>query len=305
MCIGLLYSVFLISCNSESKETESKESMKYRCAVLEFEAVRSVSSTDVEGISEMFMTYFRPNGYTMVERAQIDKVLSEQNIQKSKITQKNMIRLGEILNVSKIVIGKISKLGGEYQVDVRVVDVESGHDIAFEGASFNGSYRNNVRKLATKLASQIEINSVYKEPVIPKGYVDLGLPSETLWKERNEKGFYLYSQAISQFGENLPTKEQFEELRDYCQWIWEEDGYTFKGPNGNSIFLPAKGYRECDGNVVHLMGWHNELVKFGYYWSSTPGGLDCAKYLLFVPGSVNIRTHYRCCGCSVRLVKNP
>ena len=43
------------------------------------------------------------------------------------------------------------------------------------------------------------------------GYVDLGLPSGTKWKSTNEiggnNGFYTYDEAISAFGDKLPTKE--------------------------------------------------------------------------------------------------
>ena len=130
-----------------------------KCAVLEFRGAQSVSVTDIDGISEMFMTYFRPAGYTMVERAQIDKVISEQGFQRSSLTDAQAVKVGRILNVSKVVVGKVSRLGGQYQVDVRVVDVESGHDVALEGATFSGDYRTNVRNLATKLAGKIAITS--------------------------------------------------------------------------------------------------------------------------------------------------
>lgn len=130
-----------------------------KCAVLEFRGAQSVSVSDIDGISEMFMTYFRPAGYTMVERAQIDKVISEQGFQRSSLTDAQAVKVGRILNVSKVVVGKVSKLGGQYQVDVRVVDVESGHDVALEGATFSGDYRTNVRNIATKLAGKIAITS--------------------------------------------------------------------------------------------------------------------------------------------------
>ena len=70
-----------------------------KCAVLEFSGAKSVSVADVDGISEMFMTYFRPAGYTMVERAQIERIISEQGFQRSSITDAQMVRLGKILNV--------------------------------------------------------------------------------------------------------------------------------------------------------------------------------------------------------------
>ena len=81
-------------------------------------------------------------------------------------------------------------------------------------------------------------------------YVDLGLPSGTLWKSKNEKGmYYTYDEAVSQFGDKLPTCEQFAELQEFCTWTWNGKGYVIKGDNGNSIILHATGYRNCYGAV--------------------------------------------------------
>lgn len=68
-------------------------------------------------------------------------------------------------------------------------------------------------------------------------------------------------------GWRTPTKEEFQELIDSCQWEWIYD-YNYSGVNGyiisrngRSIFLPAGGYYE--GNVC--IG-PNEYCR---YWSST------------------------------------
>ena len=62
----------------------------------------------------------------------------------------------------------------------------------------------------------------------------------------------------------MPTKRELDELRDNCTWEWETlygvKGYRVTGPNGNSIFLPAVGYRT--GTEI------NSQQKI-YYWSST------------------------------------
>ena len=64
----------------------------------------------------------------------------------------------------------------------------------------------------------------------------------------------------------MPTKAEQEELLNNCSWTWTTrngvNGYNVEGPNGNSIFLPAAGYR--DGSSLSYGG------IYGFYWSSTP-----------------------------------
>lgn len=142
-----------------------------------------------------------------------------------------------------------------------------------------------------------EYSSTSKSRTIPAGYVDLGLPSGTLWKDKNEEGgLYTYDKAVAKFGSSLPTKEQLEELKNSCSWSWTGSGYKVTGPSGASIILPAAGYRDCSGSV-YLVGSN------GYYWSSTPNGSDRAWDLGFNSIEVRMRNYDRCIGRSVRLVR--
>ena len=63
----------------------------------------------------------------------------------------------------------------------------------------------------------------------------------------------------------MPTFEEQEELRNNCSWEWTTQngvyGRKVTGPNGNSIFLPAAGYRY--GSSLYNAG------SRGYYWSSS------------------------------------
>ena len=274
-----------------------------RCAVLEFKAGVGISQNDVDGISAIFITYFRPAGYTMVERTQIDKAIDEQGFQRSRMTESQMVRIGQILNVSEIVVGDINVVMGQYNVDARVINVESGTIAATEGATFSGaSYRTCMQSIAQKLASQIAIapgtTVLPSKPATTQEYVDLGLPSGTLWKSTNEKGgFYDYNTAVSKFGDKLPSKEQWEELKGMCTWTWTGKGYKVTGDNGNSIVLPAAGVRNCGGDV-------NSVGSWGHYWSSTPDGSGHAWYLYFSSDKVDMDNYGRCSGRSVRLVQD-
>lgn len=134
-------------------------------------------------------------------------------------------------------------------------------------------------------------------------YVDLGLPSGTLWKSANEKGgFVTWEEAMQRYGDKLPSLEQWEELKGMCKWTWTGKGYKVTGDNGNSIVLPASGCRYCDGSVGHV-------GLFGFYWSSTrssvPKDSDGVLRLYFNSERVSTGgSDNRCSGFSVRLVQD-
>ena len=106
----------------------------------------------------------------------------------------------------------------------------------------------------------------------------------------------------------MPTNDEFTELRnsDNCTWTWTSQttssgssiyGYKVTSvKNGNSIFLPASGYRSYGD-----LNYHG---SFGYYWSSTlySSSSDYAYYLYFYSGSYDWYGVYRYIGRTVRPV---
>ena len=79
----------------------------------------------------------------------------------------------------------------------------------------------------------------------------------------------------------LPTKAEFDELVNKCKWEWTtqggKKGYRVIGPSGNSIFLPAAGWRSAS-----LLDYTD---TYGRYWSSTPdSSTSYACYLDFGSG---------------------
>lgn len=98
----------------------------------------------------------------------------------------------------------------------------------------------------------------------------------------------------------MPTNAEQDELCEKCEWEWTAlngvKGYKVTGPNGNSIFLPAAGYK--DGSDVDSAG------SGGYYWSKTLSAENNkAYYWSFYSYSVGDYIYeYRCRGLSVRPV---
>lgn len=79
----------------------------------------------------------------------------------------------------------------------------------------------------------------------------------------------------------LPTKEEMQELRNNCIWEWTTrkgvNGYLVTSKkNGNSIFLPAGGWKY--GASKH------GVDRGGYYWTSEQRGTQYAFYLYFYNG---------------------
>ena len=113
-----------------------------------------------------------------------------------------------------------------------------------------------------------------------------------------------YDAATANWGGNwrMPTKDELNELRTKCTWTWttqnDVNGYSVTGPNGNSIFLPAAGYRRSSPNHVG---------SNGYFWSSSPlVGYDYDSFaycLYFLSGrSMSLDYNNRFFGQSVRPV---
>ena len=109
--------------------------------------------------------------------------------------------------------------------------------------------------------------------------------------------------AVVLWGDNwrMPTNDEEKELYQKCSWKYTTvngiNGYQVTGPNGNSIFLPAAGLYDGDGNL----GLANDR---GWYWSSTVYDNSYALGFYLTPSSVTYKNvgHDRCDGHVIRPV---
>ena len=96
-------------------------------------------------------------------------------------------------------------------------------------------------------------------------FVDLGLPSGTLWASSFETYDGTNTQCVPYEQAkkyHLPTEEQYKELIEFCSWDPQRKNNNFShymviGRNGNYIKLPISGYMVVD-RYEH---WQN-----GYFW---------------------------------------
>ena len=81
-----------------------------------------------------------------------------------------------------------------------------------------------------------------------KKYVDLGLPSGTMWsadfeKDGNDIAYVPYEKAQKH---EIPTSEQCAELFGNCKFMKKDNLFYCIGPNGNYVTFALLGYKELD-----------------------------------------------------------
>jgi len=131
-------------------------------------------------------------------------------------------------------------------------------------------------------------------PAVPAHYDDLGNICGTQ-----------YDVAKAEWGSGwcIPTRDQFAELVQECDWTWTQEngvnGYrvSSKIDATKSIFLPAAGY--------YFGTWCSASGSEGYYWTSVPYNTEESICLYFRSGAKNVDNNcVRYYGRSVRPVRN-
>lgn len=136
--------------------------------------------------------------------------------------------------------------------------------------------------------------------------VDLGLSVKWAscnvgaYSSESYGSYYTWSETKNiDFSDNwrMPTASEMRELRDNCVWKWTNEkgisGYRVTGKNGNSIFLPASGFKLNDRTF--------DEGSYGYYWSSGSGSQ--ANYLEFNSYDYDVNGSEPTYGCTVRPVR--
>lgn len=264
--------------------------------------------------------------FQVLTRTDVDEMLKEQDFQRTgMVNDAQRQQVGIMTGAQYICVSTITKEGTQLYIESYLVNVETGQmtNPATQFANIQNNDYSMLQEPCNELAKEMlgglyensrqhaKGNGVTQSPSpapIPSPstlsqtsssssnriieYVDLGLPSGTLWKNTNEDNIYTYTDAMAKFGNNLPTKKQMEELIKSCKWKWTGNGYTVVGPNGKSIELPVENIRLFDdrpmfGNngVYWLVDKKNMVLLFDEKWK---GLFALGKSQLFREVSVRL-----------------
>lgn len=239
---------------------------KMKIAVMDFKTGVGVDTQEVQGLSDMLInTLYESGKFSIIERSQLNHVLDEWDFQASELTNEQLVQVGRILGVRAVLVGTVNFLAshknpdgsytGEYNVDVRAVDVESGEVVTTAGATKkrNATYREMMEKIGKQLAKNL-VKKV-PEPQTPVVVEKKPKPEKPKREERahfRKSGFTIRPEL----GLNIPLTGL-----DYSDDYWHNSDMAFAFSPSAEL---AIGYQAGPHFFFGVIGGYGGALK-GYY----------------------------------------
>lgn len=203
-------------------------SQPLRIAILDFDNISGITKYDGLGkaMSSMLISDIEsnvsPKRLQLVERAQINKIMKEQNLQKSASFDKSTsVKMGKLLGVNFILVGDIYILDNILVINARLTNVSTG-DIKFSEKQ-EGKV-NEWLTIKTKLGKGVTSNlsMPFTEPRIPDAIVAPAvLTTYASAIDENDKGNFEKAETLintakefnSEFGYLDDLKDEVEKLK--------------------------------------------------------------------------------------------
>ena len=133
---------------------QAKESV----AVLDLEG-RGISAMEAATLTDRMRSELVKTGaVTVVERGQMQEILSEQDFQLTGCTSDECaVQIGELLGVTTMFAGSIGKIGNTYTIDVRTIDVQRGSIINTMTRDYRGEIDGLLREIERMAWSMVGV----------------------------------------------------------------------------------------------------------------------------------------------------
>ena len=209
--VGMLLGILLVACCSTVRAASG-----HTVAVLEFNSSGAGTAREIaQAVPGMLSTTLaKSKRISLVERAQIKRVINEQDLQISSLVDpKTAVKIGRIVGADFVVIGSVFVLGDQLRIDSRLVNVKTGAvDTTAKVQGAKSSAFELTDDLASKLLKGItqEFVSVRKlQPISQRVYLqrqftDKIMTSDCLWQGGWANGPKIYMwlpSAVPSFSE--------------------------------------------------------------------------------------------------------
>ncbi|MDD5557707.1 MAG: CsgG/HfaB family protein [bacterium] len=251
-----------------------------------------------ESISEMFVTAFagRQN-FEVIERKQIREVVDEIFFDQSGVVDAETTkRIGRVLGVDVALAGGVSLVGNRIEIDLRLLDVETGKVIIAE--SFRADYEGQLRDLVNREVGRLEQGYIIRAlpPAPPAGLVVTGDVRKCLlsWRPNDEPDLREYrvwrapspDGPFALIGRTTKTVWTDEGLGDGEAFVYrvtavDADGMEsapLPGTAGSAAARPAIGAIAARTGVEvrrNAFSWtedEKDVAGYAVYRAASPGG---------------------------------
>ena len=135
-----------------------------RIAVMKFEG-SGVDEITSKNITDRFSYELsKTRRFDIVEREMMDKILEEQKFQASGcVADECAVEIGQLIGVSQIVAGSISKIGDFYSLNIKLIDVATGKIIYQDMDDHEGKVtdfiKGTIKNIAMRMAAEASMGS--------------------------------------------------------------------------------------------------------------------------------------------------
>lgn len=135
-----------------------------RIAVMKFEG-SGVDEITSKNITDRFSYELsKTHRFDIVEREMMDKILEEQKFQASGcVADECAVEIGQLIGVSQIVAGSISKIGDFYSLNIKLIDVATGKIIYQDMDDHEGKVtdfiKGTIKNIAMRMAAEASMGS--------------------------------------------------------------------------------------------------------------------------------------------------
>ena len=154
---------------------QAQERKVYTIAVLNLDA-KGVSQVEAEVLSDKLRSHITQvissqkyrktkdkDVYDVVERESMDKIFEQFDIQNTGcVSDSCAIEFGKMLQVDRIIIGTIGKIGETFSVSTRIIDIGSSRTIAIADRQHRGSIDDVISTVIVDVGTQLMYGKVKK-----------------------------------------------------------------------------------------------------------------------------------------------
>jgi hypothetical protein len=240
--IKLIILVLLLLGLADQVQAQEKTAV----AVLQFEP-RNISQAEAIILSDRLRAELvSTNHFNVLEREQMDKILREQKLQLTGACSDAscLVKVGQLMAVTKMMGGTISKIGNTYTVQARVIDVEKGVIETEVSQDFTGTIEDvqqwGMKKVVWKMVPSASL-FIASIPADADVYWDARKVGKTDLKIENE-GLGVHKLMIKKPGyKDYEGEVTLKEVKDYdlkVRLSIQEYRVTLEGtPPGAQVWL--------------------------------------------------------------------